>query len=139
MLTKDFITAGRAIFTVESKTGERYTYRVSHKEGDGGWPDAWFVSLLTGPCNEADYTYLGMLDPATGGVRLTKASKYTDDTVPVKVVRWALGLVWADRELPPGYALHHEGRCGRCGRTLTVPESIESGIGPECAKIMAGV
>jgi hypothetical protein len=27
----------------------------------------------------------------------------------------------------------HEGRCGRCGRRLTVPESIESGLGPECA------
>jgi hypothetical protein len=26
----------------------------------------------------------------------------------------------------------HEGRCGRCGRALTVPESVERGIGPEC-------
>jgi len=23
-------------------------------------------------------------------------------------------------------------RCGRCGRVLTVPESVESGFGPEC-------
>jgi hypothetical protein len=30
----------------------------------------------------------------------------------------------------------HEGRCGRCGRKLTVPESIESGFGPECASIL---
>lgn len=27
----------------------------------------------------------------------------------------------------------HEGRCGRCGRKLTVPSSIETGLGPECA------
>jgi hypothetical protein len=33
---------------------------------------------------------------------------------------------------------HHEGKCGRCGRLLTVPSSIESGIGPECSKIMRG-
>jgi hypothetical protein len=26
----------------------------------------------------------------------------------------------------------HEGRCGACGRRLTVPESIERGLGPEC-------
>lgn len=30
----------------------------------------------------------------------------------------------------------HEGRCGRCARRLTVPESILIGIGPECAEIM---
>jgi len=28
----------------------------------------------------------------------------------------------------------HEGACGRCGRTLTVPESIASGFGPECIR-----
>ena len=32
----------------------------------------------------------------------------------------------------------HEGRCGRCNRALTVPESIASGIGPECAKHVLG-
>jgi len=31
----------------------------------------------------------------------------------------------------------HEGRCGKCGRQLTVPSSIESGIGPECSKMLA--
>lgn len=28
----------------------------------------------------------------------------------------------------------HEGSCGRCGRKLTVPESIANGLGPECAE-----
>lgn len=28
---------------------------------------------------------------------------------------------------------YHEGRCGRCRRKLTVPESIINGIGPVCA------
>jgi hypothetical protein len=27
----------------------------------------------------------------------------------------------------------HEGRCARCNRRLTVPASIASGFGPECA------
>jgi hypothetical protein len=27
-----------------------------------------------------------------------------------------------------------EGRCGKCGRTLTVPSSIATGLGPECIK-----
>lgn len=30
----------------------------------------------------------------------------------------------------------HEGSCGRCGRKLTVPSSIETGLGPECAELV---
>jgi hypothetical protein len=47
-------------------------------------------------------------------------------------------MVWKNQELPGGYKIHHEGRCGKCGRLLTVPESVETGIGPECAKRMGG-
>ena len=28
----------------------------------------------------------------------------------------------------------HSGCCGRCGRKLTVPESIDTGLGPVCAR-----
>jgi hypothetical protein len=73
MVSKAFITAGRAVFTVSNPAGERYTYRVQ-KSGDESRPAAWFVSLLTGPDNRHDYTYLGMLNPADGAVRLTRAS-----------------------------------------------------------------
>ena len=33
-----------------------------------------------------------------------------------------------------GFEIMHEGRCCRCNRTLTHPDSIKTGIGPECAK-----
>ena len=36
-------------------------------------------------------------------------------------------------ELPEQLEFWHAGRCGRCGRRLTVPASIASGFGPECA------
>lgn len=137
MLTKDFITAGRAIFTVQSRTGEHVTYRVQHKEGNGRFPPAWFVSVLSGPDNTKDYVFLGLLSTETGNVRLTGKSRFTDDSRPVRVLRWALRRVWNDLPFPDGYSIHHEGRCGKCGRVLTVPESIESGIGPECARQMA--
>lgn len=131
MITKQFVTAGRAIFTIKSVTGEYYTYRVKKVITDHGRA-LWFVALLTGPDNTSSYTYLGQLNDNDGTVRLTKASHYTDDTLPVKVIRWALRLVWRDAPVPDGYRFHHVGRCGRCGRELTVPESIESGFGPEC-------
>ena len=34
--------------------------------------------------------------------------------------------------LPISVRFWHEGRCGRCGRTLTDPESIKRGLGPVC-------
>lgn len=137
MLTTDFVTAGNAIFTVSNNKGDHYTYRVSRVEANGNRPAAWFVSLLTGPNNLDDYTYLGMLDCNTGAVRLTKASRLGDDSTPVRVVRWAFGLIWGEKSVPEGYAVHHEGRCGRCGRPLTVPSSIETGLGPDCAAKIA--
>ena len=153
MLTKSFITAGKAIFTVtipapfieacKSKYDEEvkpwYTFRVTHKEANGNWPEAWFVSLLTGPDNSWDYSYVGMLN-TDGTVKLTKASKYDEKSFPVCLIRKVISALWNNNVSAveaSGFDLHHEGKCCRCGRRLTVPESIESGIGPECATRMA--
>jgi hypothetical protein len=43
----------------------------------------------------------------------------------------------ASKELHPQLIVHHENHCGRCGRTLTVPESVERGIGPDCLAKMS--
>lgn len=134
IVSRQFVCAGKAVFTVESKSGQYYTFRVTHKEGKGQYRPTWFVSLLTGPQNTEDYTYLGILDAATGRVVLTKQSRFNDDSTPVRVVRWALERIWNELPLPEGYSIHHEGCCGRCGRPLTTPSSIRTGIGPECAK-----
>lgn len=137
MINKDFVLAGKAIFTIDNGKGTHYTYKVTHKEATGQYNESWFVSLLTGPDNTSNYTYLGMLNPFNGAVSLTRKSKFDDLTLPVRVIRWALNIIWSSKELPTGYNIRHEGRCGRCGRVLTVPESIDTGIGPECAKLMS--
>lgn len=147
MIGRDFITAGNATFTLsipdsfatQHDVPDHYTFRIRRKEANGDYPEVYFVSLLTGPDNTSDYSYLGMLDVRTGDVRLTKASKQTEDSMCVRLLRRTLSCLYngeMDRIANAGFALHHEGKCGRCGRLLTVPESIESGIGPECAKIM---
>ena len=135
MLTKDFVLAGNAIFTVANAKGERYTFKVVHKESTGRFPEAWMAFLLTGPDNTKNYTYMGMVNPNTGAVFHTKASAKFANSLPLKVANWSLNsIVWGGKTLPAGYTAEHAGRCGRCGRMLTVPESIQSGIGPECAK-----
>ena len=53
----------------------------------------------------------------------------------VLVVRsaWFYEKVIVDGKKPSdiGLEVWHEGRCGKCGRKLIVPESIARGIGPE--------
>jgi hypothetical protein len=132
---KQFVLSGKAIFTVHNNKGEHYTYRVFKTDEKGTWGVKWFVSLLTGPNNMVDYQYIGTLDSMTGTVRSTRASVIAADSLPMKVINWALcRIVWQNKidKLPEGYGIKHEGRCGRCGRVLTTPQSIEYGIGPEC-------
>ncbi len=145
MITKQFVTAGRATFTLDipehfvplhDECKLHYTYRVTSKKDDQrGF--IYFVSLLTGPNNTRDYTYMGLLNPANGRVKLTAKSKVTDKSWSLRLLRRALACVWADQGediTKHGFELMHEGRCGRCGRPLTRPESIEIGLGPVCIK-----
>lgn len=131
-----FILAGNAYFTIRSrKTGTRYTYRVNLPKPDPTRRQyanpAYFVSLLAGPDNTGDYVYLGMI--ADNVFKLTRASKMKNDSTPVKAFRWVLERLMRN-EFPPDTEIWHEGKCGKCGRMLTVPESIASGIGPVCAE-----
>jgi len=129
----DFVTAGNAIFTVTTpKTGARFTYRV--KKSDDG--NVYFVSLLTGPDNINDYRFIGTVFPGSGFKHSAK-STVGADAASVKVFAWFDSSLRAGT-LPAATKVHHAGRCGRCARVLTVPESIESGIGPDCAGKMGG-
>jgi uncharacterized protein DUF6011 len=135
-----FIFAGNAYFTVRSlKTGTRYTYRVSKAKNDNPMyansGETFFVSLLTGSQNETDYSYIGMAK--NRAFRTTRASRLPMTSPAVAGFAWLLYRLSLDH-MPENVELWHEGRCGRCGRKLTVPESIENGIGPECMKIMGG-
>ena len=143
MLSKDFILAGRAVFTLEvskdfqSKynTKPHYTYLVDFVEGKGKWSDSYFVKLLTGPDNTRSYSYIGKIRQEDGFIILTKKSNFTQESIPVKLLSRILKRIWSDecdKISEAGFNLHHEGRCGRCGRVLTTPESIETGLGPIC-------
>lgn len=126
-----FIFAGNARFTVRSrKTGTRYTYRVRSSD-DASGKDLYFASVLTGPDNEADYKYAGLAKP--WGLVPTRGSKIEVDAPSVRALDWALRALHAGGH--PDLEVFHSGACGRCGRTLTTPESIQRGLGPECAKV----
>lgn len=129
-ITSDFVFAGNAVFTVASPV-KHFTFRVRQPKKDGA-PAPHFLQVLTGPDNTRDFTYLGILR-RDATVTLTKASPCTKQDVRVQVAEWAVRQLLAGKPLPAGYAIHHEGRCCRCGRVLTTPQSVTAGIGPECA------
>jgi len=120
----NFIKAGKSLFTVvNEKTGNRFTYKVVRSKDN----PIWFVKVLNGSNNDSNYLYIGAIKENSFG--LTKNSKVKPDAKSFKVFDW----IWHHAtSLPENIKFYHEGRCGRCGRTLTVPESIESGFGPEC-------
>lgn len=128
---EQFALAGKATLTFKSeRTEAHFTFRITLSD-DG---KVHFVSVLTGPQNETDYTYAGVIG-RDRNFRLTKASKFTADATCIKAFNWVWNAVRAGN-LPKCCAVNHDGTCGRCGRTLTTPQSVETGIGPECARHM---
>jgi hypothetical protein len=127
-----FTLAGNATITLESeKTHHHFTYRVRRAEGTA---KRWFVSLLNGPDNTANFVYVGLVDAVTGQLafRQTAKAKVSADAPSVRGFKYFWNAVSTER-MPKDMIVRHEGKCGRCGRKLTVPESIDRGIGPECA------
>jgi len=132
-LDKKFFFGGNATFTVESDSGEYRTYKIRRMDPNPRFPNqAYAVALLSGPDNENSYSYIGLIDPDTGHLRLTSKSRRTEFSPDVRIFRWAMRGVFHHGMRLNGGTIHHEGKCGCCGRTLTVPESIKRGIGPEC-------
>lgn len=140
--TEDIIRyarAGQAIFTLQSlKTGTRFTFKVT--EPDNKNYVSFFVGLLTGPNNTQDYTYMGCVKNGYNGERftLTQASKVSKEAPSYKAFEyfWQKIMVHKRDINELGMVVWHEGRCCRCARPLTVPESVAWGIGPECRSKM---
>jgi hypothetical protein len=83
--------------------------------------------VLAGADNTGNYVYLGTIF-ADGNFRVTRKSRVAADAPS------AVAFAWFVRNLESAKVdVWHDGTCGRCGRKLTVPESIESGLGPVCA------
>lgn len=126
-----FMEAGNATFTIVSKkTGARYTYRIRKPKDAAG--EIAFVSLLVGPSNESDFQYIGFIRDRKfqhGG----KKARAGLDAPSVVAFGWTWLSLIRDSHMPTTAEIWHEGRCGRCHRKLTVPSSIASGLGPECA------
>ena len=121
----DFLLGGRSIFTfLNSKTENRFTFKVNKHKTD----DFYFVSVLTSP---EVYQFIGYLKNKK--FTHSKKSKISKDAQSVRVFDFVFTNL-CKGSLPAFIEVWHEGKCGKCGRSLTVPSSIETGFGPECSK-----
>lgn len=131
---KAFTFAGNAIFTlVSQRTAARFTFKVRAPEKPGSVGQ--FVSVLNGSDNEGDYAYLGHIWAENRVYTHGRKSKIGQDAPSAKAFDWFYRHMMRG-DIPAGIEVWHEGRCGRCARLLTVPESIKRGIGPDCAAQM---
>lgn len=129
---KEFILAGNALFTIKSRrTGERFTFKVRGVQPQAEQPPThWNVAVLYGPDNTRHYKHFGrIIDEdfvASGGIK-TKA-----ESVFITAFDWFWTKLRLGSDPLARCEFFHAGRCGRCGRLLTTPESVSAGIGPEC-------
>lgn len=127
---REFVLAGNARLTLVSKrTGTRFTFKIRKPEAKS----PHFVSLLTQPDNEHGYTFFASIFERRE-LRHGMRAKIEHDAPGPAAFRWFWKHLCEQNELHPQLEVWHEGRCGRCGRPLTVPESIANGLGPECIK-----
>lgn len=122
----DFIFAGKAHVTfLNTKTDNRFTFKVKKHKKD----DIFFISVLTGG---SEYSFIGSVK---NGYKHSKKSAIGSDAQSVKVFQFVIDKLKSNT-LPEFIEVWHEGCCGRCGRRLTVPDSIVTGFGPECVRLV---
>ncbi len=125
---KDFLLAGKCDCSIENiKSGNRFIYEIN---GNKKNENMFFVQSVTG----MGKIYGGyILLKEDGSIVYNKGPKgqITDDDMRIQALMYVLKNY--DR-LPPYVVVQHLGRCARCRRKLTDPDSIRRGLGPECAK-----
>ena len=131
---KDFIFAGNATITLESKTtGNWYTYKIQQSKAK---PTLDYIRRLSGSDNDADYAYIGCVYSDSEYFSPVKPYNAADKELWPKsifVIAWLFKHIDNCTDL---INVYHEGKCCRCGRKLTTPESIQLGIGPECRRMV---
>lgn len=143
-----YVTAGKATFTLVSpKTGRRFTYRMIKQVLSQGTV-SYTINLLQGDNNDKDYHFIGRYYPCSTDVSrkpniffikhgqfydrfsdltITNGLSYSESAI-------AYLLLCTQEYLQKGGEFWHSGRCGRCGRLLTDPASIKTGLGPHCRR-----
>lgn len=143
---QSYVTGGNAIFTLVSpKTGRRYTYKMIRANTDS---PQYEIRLLCGESTERMqcWHFIGRFYdelPLTANYPRIWFKSYGWCYDPGHWITVSDGLLYSDQAiawlllrtseyLKKGCQFWMSDRCARCGRLLTVPDSIKTGFGPKC-------
>lgn len=121
------------ILTVKSNaTGDHRTFRIRTQPADARFaPGERIVSMLGGQDNGRDYRPFGFVKALAAGrvaIAVFKRLRGGQFDALARMLE-AIG----EHEAAGRVALNFEGRCRKCNRRLTTPESVASGLGPICS------
>lgn len=131
---KKYCMSGNAIVTLTSPTKVHYTYYIRapwREDKDEFESDIRFVYYRN---SENRWDYVGGLYKDGTFFRSTYHSVVGENHEAFKGMKYLTKMMNQDFDTP--MIVQHEGACGRCGRRLTDPLSIERGIGPRCYAIV---
>jgi len=122
----DFAGLPDGLYTVEVGSEHR-TFQVKTQKPDAQFaPGQRILSVLSGPDNTHDYLGIAFVSTDGHGVHHLRPWKRFHDAAEVTKVA-------AQRLLEDPRAALTAGRCFRCQRPLTTPESLARGMGDHCA------
>lgn len=122
---KRYVYGGRGIFILKSNKSEKmckYKMSICKKNDDLLYISDWSKG------------YLGFVNIKTNTYTHSKKSKVSITEESVKGIAWLVNQFNNEKDFPVEMEFYHMGVCCCCGRTLTVRDNIELGIGPICFK-----
>ena len=133
-LALKFILAGKCEFILHStKTGDDFKYELVKKESkDNKDKFIYFLSILHG----SEKTYAGVVwfDDKIQEFKFStgKSGKIQPTELNIRSLLFVLNKLVREQEVQY-LIIYHVGKCGKCGKKLTTPESILTGLGPTCS------
>lgn len=137
------LTAGKAEFSLQNEESKKhFTYVLVKAKSDSGvkqnqeGKQVYFVKV----CRDyMEFQYAGVLiiEQEQGAKYFRgRKGKINPDAESIKGLLWLINKLLRGQEIPEVMQVYHFGKCCRCGRTLTDPESVKLGVGPECIKLI---
>lgn len=129
---RNFMFAGRAVFTLENRETKNYiTFKIKQLRKAGKLvPNQFSVQCKALGDTTFGYVFLGFMHTDIQEFRPNKRTSASH--LGFKTFYWLLDHFNVLEDYSDRLDIYHEGACCKCGMPLTVPESIEDGIGPIC-------
>lgn len=131
----EFMLAGKCECVLHStKTNEDFRFEIIKRQTEKDKNK--FIYFLN-YCLGHDKNYAGVVwfDDKTDEFRFSQGAKgqMTGNEIPIRSLIFVLNKLLREEHVN-NLLVYHVGKCGRCGKKLTTPESILTGLGPTCCK-----